>query len=130
MSRIKVYYNSACPVCDAGIKGQRERMGTCPVEVEWIDIHRDAEATREIGVEREFVRERLHVVDESGKVRVGAEAFSALWRHTPGQRRLAGIIGLPVVRVLARWAYNAFAAALYAWNRASGRWSPPHTGES
>jgi predicted DCC family thiol-disulfide oxidoreductase YuxK len=122
MSRIKVYYNRACPVCEAGIKGQRERMGACPIPVEWIDVHRDAEAAREIGAELEFVRERLHVVDESGKVRVGAEAFSALWRHTPGQRLLARMIGLPVVRVLARWAYNAFAAGLYAWNRARGRW--------
>lgn len=123
MDRVKVYYNSACPVCDAGIKGQRERMQTCPTQVEWIDIHTDADAVEEIGAEREFVRERLHVVDERGEVRIGAEAFEVLWQHTPGQRRWARIVGLPVVRMLARGLYNGFAAALYAWNRAKGRWS-------
>ena len=122
MSKVKVYYNSACPVCDAGIRGQRERMEECPIHVEWIDVHAHADAANEIGAPREFIRERLHVVDENGALRIGAEAFEVLWQLTPGQRRSAWIIRLPVVRVLARWAYNAFAAALYAWNRAGGRW--------
>jgi predicted DCC family thiol-disulfide oxidoreductase YuxK len=122
VDKLKVYYNSACPVCNAGIEGQKERMAGCPVEVDWIDIHSRPEAVKEIGAEREFVRERLHVVDEHGKLRVGAEAFGALWRHTPGQSRLAGLVSFPGVRLLARWGYNAFAAGLYAWNRAKGRW--------
>jgi predicted DCC family thiol-disulfide oxidoreductase YuxK len=122
MSKIKVYYNSACPVCEAGINGQRQRMEACPAQVEWIDIHRNAAAACEIGVQRELIRERLHVVDENGELRIGAEAFEALWRHTPGQRRMAWFIHLPVVRVIAQWAYNGFAAGLYAWNRVKGRW--------
>jgi predicted DCC family thiol-disulfide oxidoreductase YuxK len=122
VSKVKVYYNSACPVCDAGIKGQRERMEACPIEVEWIDIHSNAEAVTEIGAQRELVRERLHVVDESGELRIGADAFEALWRHTPSQQRFARIVRLPIVRAVARWLYNVFAAGLYAWNRAKGRW--------
>ena len=83
MSKVKVYYNSACPVCNAGITGQRRRMDECPVQVEWIDIHSNAEAVNEIGADREFVRERLHVVDENGEIRIGADAFDAFWRRTP-----------------------------------------------
>jgi predicted DCC family thiol-disulfide oxidoreductase YuxK len=119
---VKVYYNSACPVCKAGIEGQQRRMDGCPIDVEWIDVHSDADAVREIGAEREFVRERLHVVDERGEIKIGADAFAALWNHTQGQRWLARIVHLPVLRAVARGAYNAFAAALYAWNRAKGRW--------
>jgi predicted DCC family thiol-disulfide oxidoreductase YuxK len=122
MAKVRVYYNSACPVCDAGIKDQRQRMESCGKEVEWIDIHNDAEAVCEIGAQREFVRERLHVVDEQGDVKIGADAFEVLWRHTPGQGLWARIIRLPVLRVLARWLYNGFAACLYAWNRARRRW--------
>jgi predicted DCC family thiol-disulfide oxidoreductase YuxK len=122
MEKVKVYYNSACPVCNAGITGQRERMEGCGTEVDWIDIHQDAEAVNEIGAEREFVRERLHVVDEAGNIRIGADAFEALWRHTPGQQGMARIVRLPILRTLARWLYNGFAACLYAWNRAKGRW--------
>jgi hypothetical protein len=86
MAKVKVYYNSACPVCNAGITGQRERMAGCGTDVDWIDIHRDAKAANEIGAEREFVRERLHVVDESGKVRIGAEAFEALGNRLTRRR--------------------------------------------
>jgi predicted DCC family thiol-disulfide oxidoreductase YuxK len=122
MAKVKVYYNSACPVCNAGIEGQRRRMLDCATQVEWIDIHRDADAVCEIGADREFVRERLHVLDENGEIRIGAEAFEALWRHTPSQTRWAALLRLPLVRTLARWAYNGFAFGLYAWNRSKGRW--------
>jgi len=70
----------------------------------------------------EFVRERLHVLDENGELRVGAEAFRALWSRTRGQRSLAWLTGLPLANWLSRCAYNAFAALLYAWNRANRRW--------
>lgn len=122
MPKVKVYYNSACPVCDAGIKDQRQRMASCGTQVEWIDIHKDADAVCEIGAEREFVRERLHVVDEQGELKIGADAFEVLWRHTPGQTRWARLIRLPVLHVLSSWLYNAFAAGLYALNRARRRW--------
>jgi predicted DCC family thiol-disulfide oxidoreductase YuxK len=122
MDKLKVYYNSACPVCDAGIRGQRQRMDRCPVDVEWIDIHLHPEALKQIGASQEFVRERLHVVDEKGDLRIGAEAFRALWTHTPGQVALAKVTGLPLLNLLAGGAYNAFAALLYAWNRANRRW--------
>ena len=122
MDKLKVYYNSACPVCDAGIAGQKRRMAGCPTEIQWVDIHAHPEALKEIGVPQDLVRERLHVVDERGELRVGAEAFRALWAHTPGQKRLASFLGLSPVRILARWSYNLFAALLYAWNRARRRW--------
>jgi len=118
----KVYYNSACPVCDAGIRHQRRRLDGRAGDIEWIDVHADNAAAAEVGGDLEFVRERLHVVDEAGRINVGADAFLALWRLTPGQGALARIGGLPIVRTLFRWAYNGFAAALYRWNRWSGRW--------
>ncbi len=122
MGELKVYYNSACPVCNAGIRGQRQRMNGCPVDIQWIDIHSQPDALKEIGAQQEFVRERLHLVDEKGELRVGAEAFRALWAHTPGQGALARLTGLPLLNLLSNWAYNAFAALLYAWNRANHRW--------
>lgn len=122
MSKLRVYYNSACPVCDAGIGAERRRMDACKVDVEWIDIHRDPERLGEIGARQEFVRERLHVVDDSGVTRVGAEAIGALWSQTPPLRPLAALLRLPVIRVIAGWTYNVFAAGLYRWNRWRGRW--------
>jgi predicted DCC family thiol-disulfide oxidoreductase YuxK len=122
VSKTRVYYNSACPVCNAGIGAERRRMAACNIAVEWIDIHRDPQRLEEIGASQEFVRKRLHVVDDTGTVRVGAEAFGALWSQTPQLRRLAALLRMPVIRTIVNSAYNLFAAGLYRWNRWRGRW--------
>jgi predicted DCC family thiol-disulfide oxidoreductase YuxK len=119
----KVYYNSACPVCDAGIKDQRARMAACgATDVEWIDVHAEPARAAEVGATVEAVRERLHVREDDGSVGVGAEAFARLWARTDGQGWLASLVRLPILSMLARLAYNVFARALYRWNRARGRW--------
>ena len=38
-----------------------------------------------VSLDCELVRERLHVLDDSGAVRVGSEALSTLWKLTPNQ---------------------------------------------
>ena len=121
MSKTKVYYNSACPVCNAGVRYQRDKLGPRD-DVEWIDVHADNDAVCDIGAELEFVRERLHVVDENGSVRVGSEAFAELWSKSADQAVLARIVSAPGLRHLSRWLYNGFARLLYGWNRRNGRW--------
>jgi predicted DCC family thiol-disulfide oxidoreductase YuxK len=119
----KVYYNSACPVCNAGIKDQRRRMEACGIEdIEWVDVHANPEAVSEVGASLEQVRERLHVKDSDGQLNVGADAFMCLWSQTRGQRRLAKLLRLPVLKQLTHLAYNLFARLLYRWNRTRGRW--------
>jgi predicted DCC family thiol-disulfide oxidoreductase YuxK len=97
-------------------------MEACNVDVEWIDIHRDPGRLEEIGASQEFVRERLHVVDDAGVVHVGAAAFGALWSKAPQLRALARLLRMPVIRGVVSLAYNVFAAGLYRWNRWRGRW--------
>ena len=122
MSSTKVYYNSACPVCAAGIRRQRARLHSCGEALEWIDVHADNDAVSDVGASLEFVRERLHVVDGDGNLHLGADAIAELLAMTPGQRPVARLARLPVVRHFLRAAYNAFAVALYRWNRRVGRW--------
>jgi predicted DCC family thiol-disulfide oxidoreductase YuxK len=119
----KVYYNSACPVCNAGIKDQRKRMEACGIkDIEWIDVHAHPEAVEEIGAPLEQVRERLHVRSADGGLSVGADAFVRLWSQTPGQRWLSALLRFPVFRQLTQLAYNLFARLLYRWNRAKRHW--------
>ena len=119
----KVYYNSACPVCNAGIKEQRQRMEACGIkDIEWVDVHTNPEAVSEVGASLEQVRERLHVKDSDGQLNVGADAFTRLWSQTRGQRWLAKLLRLPVLKQLTHLAYNVFARLLYRWNRAKGHW--------
>ncbi|SFI37879.1 Predicted thiol-disulfide oxidoreductase YuxK, DCC family [Nitrosomonas sp. Nm34] len=117
---IKVYYNSACPVCKAGIENQKSRMKGCPVE--WKDVHSHPVLVTEIHSELEQVRERLHVVDEQGQTYIGFDAFLTIWRHSPGEKWKAILLGLPLIRQLGRIAYNQFAALLYKWNKAKKHW--------
>jgi predicted DCC family thiol-disulfide oxidoreductase YuxK len=119
----KVYYNSACPVCDAGIKDQRRRMEACGIrDVEWIDVHTHPDAVLELDAPLEKVRERLHVKTPAGQIDVGADAFLDLWAQTPGQQRLAKLLRLPILKQFTRIAYNIFARLLYRWNRAMRHW--------
>jgi predicted DCC family thiol-disulfide oxidoreductase YuxK len=123
MAQLKVYYNSACPVCKAGIEDQQCRMrerGTG--EVQWLDVHQNPELAREVGAELEQVRERLHVVNADGAVRVGSAAFAELYQATRGQQWLGRLLTLPVLRQLSALGYNVLARLLYWWNRALRHW--------
>lgn len=117
---IKVFFNSACPVCNAGISFQQKKMQSCAVE--WRDVHLDNKQVEEIGAGLEFVRERLHVIDEQGRLQIGFDAFIALWRNSPAEHWKAAVFSLPVIRQLSNLAYNGFARCLYRWNRRKQHW--------
>ncbi len=117
---LKIYYNSACPVCNAGIKAQMHKDSVC--EIQWNDVHKDNVLASETGAELEYVRERLHVVDEQGHLQVGFNAFLTIWRNSPSESWKARIFSLPLIKPLCGVAYNLFAAALYKWNRNKQHW--------
>jgi predicted DCC family thiol-disulfide oxidoreductase YuxK len=122
--RLVVWYNTRCPVCDAGINRQRNKLlaavqaGT----IEFRDINLQPEALAGYGASLADVRRRLHATDEAGRLLVGADVAIAVWRLTPGEGWLAALFGNPVMRPLTRFAYDRFADLLYAWNRRKGRW--------
>ena len=118
----KVYYNSLCPVCQAGVESQRRRMATVGAPAEFCDINEHPEALAEIGASMEAVRERLHVREADGSLATGADAFIALARVTRGQGWLARLASMPLLKPLSHLAYDTFAAWLYRRNRRLGRW--------
>lgn len=122
MAKLEIFYNSACPVCDAGIRDQRARMTRQGADAAWKDIAADHERVCEIGAELDKVRHSLHVRDEAGTVYVGADAIARLMQATRGQKWLGHLMMWPPVRPIARWLYDRFADRLYAWNRKHGRW--------
>ncbi len=123
-SRLVVWYNTKCPVCDGGINWQRNRLvraaraGT----IEFRDINLEPAALAGFGAGIEDVRRRLHAVDAEGRLFVGADCAVEIWLRTPGHAWLGRLAGLPVVRHISRFAYDRFADLLYAWNRRKGHW--------
>ena len=122
----KLYYNSACPVCRAGIEQQRAKMDGVLDEgsnaIAWCDIAATPDAAEEIDRSVDQIRHSLHMVDADGRLLVGADVAIAIWLMTPGRRWLGRLVGLPGLRQLARWGYNRFADRLFAWNKRQGRW--------
>jgi predicted DCC family thiol-disulfide oxidoreductase YuxK len=122
--RLVVWYNTRCPVCNAGIDRQRNKL-IAAVEagtIEFRDINFEPDALARFGASLEDVRRRLHATDEAGRLVVGADVAVAVWRLTPGERWLAALFGNPVVRPVTRFGYDRFADLLYAWNRRKGHW--------
>lgn len=122
MAKLEVFYNSACPVCAAGIRDQRARMESQGTATAWKDVAADNNLVCEIGADLDKVRHSLHVRDEAGTVYVGADAIARLMLETRGQKWLGRIIMSRPMRPYSRWFYDRFADRLYAWNRKHGRW--------
>ena len=119
----KVYYNSACPICNTGIKNQRKRMEACGLKnFIWIDIHTNPGELSKINVSQNQVREKLYVETINGRIYIGIDAFIVLWSQTRGQHWLAKLFQFPIVSHLSRWIYNIFAKFLYRWNCSKRRW--------
>jgi predicted DCC family thiol-disulfide oxidoreductase YuxK len=122
--QLTVWYNTRCPVCDAGIRRQRRRLiaavqaGT----IAFRDINEEPEALARFGATVNDVRRRLHATDAAGRLLVGADVAVAVWKLTPGEGFLATLFGNRLARPLTRLAYDRFADVLYAWNRRNGRW--------
>ena len=123
-TKLTVWYNTKCPVCDAGIDLQRNRLlrAVRANAIEFRDINLEPDALSRFGAGLEDVRRRLHGVDAEGLLYVGADCGAAIFMRTPGQAWLGRLIRLPFIRQIARILYDGFADLLYAWNRRAKHW--------
>jgi predicted DCC family thiol-disulfide oxidoreductase YuxK len=124
LPKLTVWYNTKCPVCSRGIVWQNRRLVQAARSgaIEFRDINLEPDALARFGAGIEDVRRRLHGVGQDDRFYVGADCAIEIWRRTPGDAWLGRLLGLPVLRQIARVAYDRFADLLYAWNRRNGRW--------
>jgi len=122
-SKLTVWYNTKCPVCNGGIKWQHRRLVRAAQAgaIEFRDINLEPAALSRFGSGIEDVRRRLHGVAE-GRLFIGADCAIEIWLRTPGDVWLAQLLGFPVARQIARFGYDRFADLLYTCNRRKGRW--------
>jgi predicted DCC family thiol-disulfide oxidoreductase YuxK len=122
--KLTVWYNTKCPVCSRGITWQNRRLVRAARSgaIAFRDINLEPDALARFGAGVEEVRRRLHGVDADGQLYVGADCAIEIWRRTPGDFWLGRVLGLPVLRQIARFGYDRLADLLYAWNRRNGRW--------
>jgi predicted DCC family thiol-disulfide oxidoreductase YuxK len=122
--KLTVWYNTKCPVCNAGINWQKRRLigAVRSGAIEFRDINAEPGALARFGAGVNDVRRRLHGVDPDDRLYAGADCAIEIWLRTPGDAWLGRVLGLPVLRQITRFGYNGFAGLLYAWNRGKGRW--------
>lgn len=124
LPELTVWYNTLCPVCDAGIGRQKRRLveAVKAGRIQFRDINAEPHVLKSYDASLEDIRRKLHATDADGRLLVGADVAVAIWRATPGEGWLAKLFGNRLTLPLTRFAYDRFADLLYAWNRRSGRW--------
>jgi predicted DCC family thiol-disulfide oxidoreductase YuxK len=122
--KLTVWYNTKCPVCNAGINWQQSRLVRAARSgaIEFHDINLEPDALSRFGVSVNDVRRRLHGLDADGQFYAGIDCAIAIWLRTPGDAWLGRIIGVPGVRQVAGFGYDRFADLLYAWNVRKRHW--------
>jgi predicted DCC family thiol-disulfide oxidoreductase YuxK len=124
MPQLTVWYNTRCPICDAGIGWQRNKL--LPLvrsgRVAFQDINGEPDALAAYGADVDDVRRRLHATDEEGRLITGVDVALLLWTLTPGEGWLVRLLGNRLTRPVTRFGYDRFADVLFAWNRRKGRW--------
>ena len=116
---LKVYYNSACPVCRVGIHSQVGKTTECDIELQ--DVHSNNQLVEEIDRDLMKVRKYLHLAADN-QLYVGIDAFIKLWENSPTERWKASLVSLPLIKQMAQIMYYFFANALYLWNRSQKKW--------
>ena len=121
---LTVWYNTRCPVCNAGIDWQNNRLVKAARSgaIVFRDINLEPGALADLGADIEDVRRRLHGVDATGQAYIGADCAIEIWLRTPGDAWLGKALGARLVRPVTRVAYDRFADLLYWWNRRKGHW--------
>jgi predicted DCC family thiol-disulfide oxidoreductase YuxK len=124
MTTLTVWYNTKCPVCNAGIDWQKSRLVRAMRSgaIDFRDINLEPDALARFGAHANDVRRRLHGVDGEGQFFAGIDCAIAIWQRTPGDRWLGRFVALPGIHQIAGFGYDRFADLLYAWNRWKGRW--------
>lgn len=122
MSQVEVLYNGVCPVCHAGACDLERRRAVAKAGVMLTDVSQDAEALERAGVTLDQVRLKMHAIDANGRVLAGMPAIALAWAVTPPYRPLGRLMQIAPFSWIGAVVYHVSAHALWAWNRACGRW--------
>jgi predicted DCC family thiol-disulfide oxidoreductase YuxK len=106
MSTLTIYYDGLCPLCSREMAHYRKRV--TGDSVQFVDITEPNFDAAAAGVDPARVHRLMHVKLD-GEMRVGLDAFIAIWDAVPGYRWLARTARLPGVYLLMSIVYHVFA---------------------
>jgi predicted DCC family thiol-disulfide oxidoreductase YuxK len=105
MSTLIIYYDGLCHLCSREIEYYRKRAGE---NVTFVDIAApDFDATTH-GLDPNRVQQVMHV-RQDGQLRLGLDAFIAIWETIPGHTWAARLAKTPGIHFLLGIGYQLFA---------------------
>jgi len=105
-TKIKVYYDGACPKCVKDRATYEKLAGKAGEDVCWIDITGREQQLRQIGIDPRKALTELHVQDENQRILSEMDAYILLMSKVPVLKPLAWLIGLPLIRPLLAKIYH------------------------
>lgn len=102
---LTVYFDGACPLCQAEINHYRKQEGACTIY--FMDVSR-SEETIATDLTKQQAMMRFHVRGDDGLLLSGAEAFVAVWSTLPRWRLAARLGALPRILKILEVAYRLF----------------------
>ena len=105
---MKVFYDDNCKVCVKEIKFYKS-LGI--KNIDWVGIHKNNSSMSE--KKKEKLLKKLHVIDDNNKIKVGVDAFIALWKKHNYLKYLAFFINIFFIKIILIMFYNIFAKYRY-----------------
>ena len=116
MTRLTVLYNDKCPVCSFEIEHYRELCIKRDIDLGFEKISDKGPMLKGARLSVTDAKKRLHVQTPEGEMKVGIDAFLALWAQMPIYRYLGRLVAIPVIYHVAVLVYNHILAPLLHWS--------------
>ena len=103
---LSVLYDGSCPLCAREIAIYQRQQGADAIR--WLDVSQIPEADIPLGLSRQAVLARFHVIRRDGSAAVGAAGFVELWKAIPKLRLVGRLASLPPVLSILELGYSLF----------------------
>ncbi|WP_075649872.1 thiol-disulfide oxidoreductase DCC family protein [Vibrio ponticus] len=113
MNNIAVFYDASCPLCVREMTALSKYLAKRVTFVNVLDSDLMS-SYPEISIAES--KRVLHVIDDSGALRLGVDANVYLWELT-GTKRYLSLLRLPIIRNVANIGYWLFARNRYQLSR-------------
>ncbi len=110
-----VFYDDACPLCDAEIEHYKKCSAIHTID--WLGIHSRWDEIQHYGFSKETLLRRIHAVKSDGGVVTGAAAFVLIWNSLKYYSLLGRIVTLCRLVPVLDYFYKYFADWRYKKNR-------------
>lgn len=103
---LSVFYDGRCGLCDREIAFYRRHAAADSVL--WLDIWQQEAALLAAGLSQAQCLQKLHLLDEQGRLHTGVDAFTLMWQTVPKLRGLAKLARFAAFKNLLGLGYKVF----------------------